>query len=152
MNKKKDIREAVALEYNPRQGVPVVTAAGKGKTAERIIETAMQNAVPVHEDPGLAHVLNTLAIGDQIPPELYNVVAQILIYVAQTEREQIRQRQAEGIKAAKARGVKFGRKPMERPDIFREVLEAWECREISAREAGRRLGVSCKTFQSWAGE
>jgi len=82
MKKKNDIREAVALEYDPDQGVPVVTAAGKGKTAERIIEAAREHAVPIHEDPGLAHVLNTLGIGDEIPPELYNVVAQILIYVA----------------------------------------------------------------------
>ena len=80
-----------------------------------------------------------------------DLVLQILSYVAQTEREMIRQRQAEGIEAAKARGVKFGRPPMERPDIFLEVLGAWERREISAREAGRRLGISYMTFQTWAG-
>ena len=81
-----------------------------------------------------------------------DLVLQILSYVAQQEREFIRQRQAEGIEAAKARGVKFGRPPMERPDIFQEVLEAWACGEISAREAGRRLGISYKTFQAWAGQ
>lgn len=81
-----------------------------------------------------------------------DLTLQILSYVAQTEREFIRQRQAEGIAAAKAKGVKFGRKPIERPDIFLEVLESWERQEISAREAGRRLGVSCKTFQTWAGQ
>ena len=81
-----------------------------------------------------------------------DLVLQILSYVAQTEREFIRQRQAEGIAAAQARGVRFGRPPMERPDIFREVLKAWERREISAREAGRRLGISYKTFQDWAGQ
>ena len=81
-----------------------------------------------------------------------DLVLQILSYVAQTEREMIRQRQAEGIAAAQARGVKFGRPPMERPDIFLEVLKAWERLEISAREAGRRLGISYKTFQAWAGE
>lgn len=78
-----------------------------------------------------------------------DLVLQILSYVAQTEREFIRQRQAEGIAAAQARGVKFGRPPMERPELFREVREAWERREISAREAGRRLGVNYKTFQAW---
>ena len=78
-----------------------------------------------------------------------DLVLQILSYVAQQEREFIRQRQAEGIEAAKARGVKFGRPPMERPDMFPEVKAAWERGEISAREAGRQLGVNHKTFLSW---
>ena len=81
-----------------------------------------------------------------------DLVLQILSYVAQTEREFIRQRQAEGITAAKKRGVKFGRPSIERPPTFNEVLEAWEHREISAREAGRRLGVDCKTFQAWSSQ
>ena len=79
-----------------------------------------------------------------------DLVLQILSYVAQQEREFIRQRQAEGIAAAKARGVKFGRAPMERPDTFPEIKEAWERGEISAREAGRRLGVHYTTFLKWA--
>jgi len=78
------------------------------------------------------------------------LVLQILSYVAQQEREFILQRQAEGIAAAKARGIKFGRPQMERPAKFHEVLKVWEHREISAREAGRRLGVHFKTFQAWA--
>ena len=79
-----------------------------------------------------------------------DLVLQILSYVAQTEREFIRQRQAEGITAAKARGVKFGRPAMERPVNFEKVLESWNNGEISARETGRRLGVNYKTFQAWA--
>ena len=78
-----------------------------------------------------------------------DLVLQILSYVAQQEREFIRQRQAEGIAAAKARGVKFGKPPMERPASFSDVLAAWESGEISAREAGRRLGINYKTFQAW---
>ena len=78
-----------------------------------------------------------------------DLVLQILSYVAQTEREHLRQRQAEGIQAAKARGVRFGRPPKERPDTFPDVRDAWERGEISAREAGRRLGVDFKTFLSW---
>ena len=78
-----------------------------------------------------------------------DLTLQILSYVAQTEREFIRQRQAEGIEAAQARGVKFGRPPKERPPMFHEVLEVWERGEISAREAGRRLGVDYKTFKAW---
>ena len=79
-----------------------------------------------------------------------DLVLSILSYVAQTEREFIRQRQAEGIEAAKARGVKFGRPSLERPASFSEVREAWLDGTISAREAGRQLGVSYKTFQDWA--
>jgi len=80
-----------------------------------------------------------------------DLVLQILSYVAQQEREFIRQRQAEGIAAAKERGVKFGRPPMKRPVslLFQTVLEAWARNEISAREAGRRLGVSYKIFLKW---
>ena len=78
-----------------------------------------------------------------------DLVLQILSYVAQTEREFLRHRQAEGIEAAKARGVKFGKPPLERPKMFPEVLEMWKRYEISAREAGRRLGVNYKTFQAW---
>ena len=78
-----------------------------------------------------------------------DLTLQILSYVAQTEREFIRQRQAEGIAVAKAKGVKFGRPPMERPEEFLEIRKAWERREISAREAGRQLGVDYKTFQAW---
>ena len=78
-----------------------------------------------------------------------DLVLQILSYVAQSEREAIRQRQAEGIAAAKARGVTFGRPPMERPELFTEVRKAWKRREISAREAARRLGITHKTFLAW---
>ena len=81
-----------------------------------------------------------------------DLVLQILSYVAQQEREFIHQRQAEGIKAAMARGVKFGRQPMVRPEGFDQIKKAWERGEISAREAGRKLGVNYQTFQNWAKE
>jgi DNA invertase Pin-like site-specific DNA recombinase len=80
-----------------------------------------------------------------------DLVLQILSYVAQTEREFTRQRQAEGIAAARARGVKFGRPPIERPVLFQEVRDAWKRQEISAREAGRRLSINHKTFLEWVG-
>ena len=87
MNKKKIVREAVVLEYDPSRGVPQVVAHGKGFVAERIIEIARESKVPLHEDAELAHILNMLNIGDEIPPELYNVVAQILIYVAEIDKK-----------------------------------------------------------------
>lgn len=79
-----------------------------------------------------------------------DIVLQLLSYVAQTEREFIRQRQAEGIAAAKLRGVQFGRKPKEKPPEYPTVLEAWRRKELSARAAAVRLGVTHKTFQKWA--
>jgi len=78
-----------------------------------------------------------------------DIVLQILSYVAQTERELIKQRQTEGITAAKSRGVKFGRPPMKRTTLFRTLKSSWKSKEISAREAARQLGVSHATFLSW---
>ena len=80
-----------------------------------------------------------------------DIVLQLLSYVAQTEREFIRQRQAEGIAAAKANGVRFGRKPKERPIEFEAVVSQWEAGVLSARTAAKQLGVSHKTFLKWTG-
>jgi len=79
-----------------------------------------------------------------------DIVLQLLSYVAETERDFIRKRQAEGIAAAKARGVKFGKKPMARPSEFESIKRTWRSGEISAREAARRTGVCHKTFLRWA--
>ena len=78
-----------------------------------------------------------------------DIVLQLLSYVAQTERELIRQRQAEGIAAAKSRGVKFGRPGKEKPEQFPAVAARWGRGELSARAAGRILGVTHRTFLSW---
>ena len=79
-----------------------------------------------------------------------DIVLQLLSYVAQTEREFIHQRQAEGIAAAKARGVKFGRPRKVLPEGFGEVKARWECGELSARAAGKLLGVTHRSFLLWA--
>ena len=81
-----------------------------------------------------------------------DIVLQLLSYVAQTEREFIRQRQAEGIAAAKARGVKMGRPCKERPPGFDEVKDRWKRGELSAREAGRLLNITHRTFLLWTAE
>lgn len=75
-----------------------------------------------------------------------DIVLQLLSYVAQTEREMIRRRQAEGIAAAKARGVHFGRSKKPLPDGFCEVVTQWRQRLISCEEALERLGVSRSYF------
>ena len=79
-----------------------------------------------------------------------DIVLQLLSYVAQTEREFIRQRQAEGIAAAKANGVRFGRRPKEKPAEFDYSRRRWAEGEMSARLAARQLGTTHKTFLKWA--
>ncbi len=78
-----------------------------------------------------------------------DIVLQLLSYVAQTEREFIHRRQAEGIAAAKARGVHFGRTAAPLPEGFTEICETWKEGGLSARKAGQILGVSHSTFLKW---
>ena len=80
---------------------------------------------------------------------LSDVILQLLSYVAQVERENIRQRQAEGIAAAKARGVRFGRPEIERPACFPEVHGRYCEGQITRRQASDLLGVSVRTFDKW---
>ena len=82
MNKEeKKVTQAIALAYDPNDEAPTVIASGKGALAERIIEKAQEADVPVHRDDKLADTLSRLEIGDMIPPELYEVVAEILVFV-----------------------------------------------------------------------
>lgn len=81
-----------------------------------------------------------------------DLVLQILSYVAQTERENIKQRQREGITAAKAKGVRFGRPAKDVPEDFLEIYEKWKKKKISLREAARRLEVDHNTFKKWAAQ
>lgn len=78
-----------------------------------------------------------------------DLVLQILSYVAQTERENIKQRQKEGIIAAQKRGVRFGRPKLEIPVCFPQVKERWIMKEVSSRKAAELLGVSQYTFLQW---
>ncbi len=79
--KREKVKQAIALEYDPSDEAPRVIASGKGILAERILERARENDVPVHRDDKLADTLSRLDIGDMIPPELYEVVAEILVFV-----------------------------------------------------------------------
>ena len=81
MAEKNRPKQAIALEYNPEDDAPKVIASGRGQLAERIIEKAQESDVPIHRDDKLADTLSRLEIGDMIPPELYEVVAEILIFV-----------------------------------------------------------------------
>ena len=75
-----------------------------------------------------------------------DIVLQLLSYVAETERRNLRQRQAEGIAAAQARGTHFGRTRMELPQEFRRLAQCWRRGEISSRAAAKLLGISYQTF------
>ena len=90
--KKPKIKQAVALSYNPDEDAPKVLAAGKGKLAEKIIEKAQEADVPIHRDEKLADTLSRLDIGDMIPPELYEVVAEILVFVDAMDKIQAKER------------------------------------------------------------
>ena len=76
-----------------------------------------------------------------------DIVLQLLSYVAQTERDMIRQRQAEGIAAAKARGVRFGRPPSPLPENYHSVYQRWRAGKITGLEAAKECGMPMSTFR-----
>lgn len=94
-------------------------------------------------------LLDTRKGKDLVGTLIADIVLQLLSFVAQSERESIRQRQAEGIAVAKARGVRFGRRCIQVPKAFDKIYWQWKKEEISAREASRRLNVDFKTFKKW---
>ena len=114
----------------------------------RLITKEKRAAIVVLDMP----LLDTRQNRDLTGTLIADIVLQLLSYVAQTEREFIRQRQAEGIAAAKAKGVKFGRRPKERPAAFAPLKQKWLDREISARAAAKQLGITHSTFQRWVKE
>ena len=79
---KHPMRKAVALRYSPDQmQAPVVAAKGKGIVAEEILKLAKEHGIPIQEDPSLVEVLGQLELEREIPPELYQLVAEILSFV-----------------------------------------------------------------------
>lgn len=84
----KKIKEVAALKYDVGEDrAPKIVALAKGEAAEKIIEKAKESNVPVYENAELAHTLSSLSIGDEIPAELYEVVAEILVFVSSMDRE-----------------------------------------------------------------
>lgn len=81
-------KTAVALEYEPGEQAPKVIASGQGHLADKIIQTAEDASVPIHKDEKLAKTLSILDIGEYIPPELYGIVAEVLIFVDGMEKIQ----------------------------------------------------------------
>ena len=79
-------KNAIAISYDTEDAAPQIIASGRGYIAERIIEKAKDAEVPLYKDDKLANTLMKLDVGDYIPQELYNVVAEILIFVDKTDR------------------------------------------------------------------
>jgi flagellar biosynthesis protein len=80
------LKKAAALTYEKGETAPKITALGKGEVALRIIKTAKENNVPVFENSGLVDTLLQLDIGEQIPPELYGVVAEVLVFISKIDK------------------------------------------------------------------
>lgn len=78
--------KAVAIEYTPENFAPKVTASGRGPVAQRIIDIARENGVPIVEDPALVEVLSRLDLDSVIPPELYQIVAEVLAFVYKIDK------------------------------------------------------------------
>ena len=111
----------------------------------RVITKVKNAAIVVLDMP----ILDTRKEKDLIGTLVADLVLQIMSYFAQVERDFIKQRQAEGILAAKARGIKFGRPSIPIPTNFAEIKAKWKEGKLSSRQAGKELGVSYHTFLRW---
>ena len=79
---KKSLKKAVSLQYDSaRQEAPVITAKGQGIIAEKIIEIAKKNHLPIKDDPDLIEILSQLELDEQIPPAVYQVVAEVFAFI-----------------------------------------------------------------------
>ena len=97
-------------------------------------------------------MLDTTFCKDLLGTFISDLVLQVLSFSAQLERENILQRQAEGIAAAKAKGVAFGRKSVELPDVFEEIYRRWRSRELTSDKAAEMCGFSVKTLYNLTAE
>ncbi|MBQ6297142.1 MAG: recombinase family protein [Selenomonadaceae bacterium] len=112
----------------------------------RVITKEKHAAIVVLDMP----LLDTRNKKDFLGTLIADLTLQIMSAFAQIERDFIKQRQAEGIAAAKARGVKFGRPPLKRPENYFSIRDEWRFGKISAREAAKILGINPQTFLKWA--
>ena len=109
----------------------------------RIITKEKQAAIVVLDMP----LLDTRQGRDLTGTLIADIVLQLLSYVAQTEREFIKRRQAEGIAAAKAKGIRFGRPPKPLPENFHSVYQRWKMGEITGTAAAKECGMPLATFR-----
>ena len=114
----------------------------------RILTKEKKAAIVVIDMP----LLDTRKEHDLTGTLVADLVLQLLSYVAETERRFIKQRQAEGIAAARARGVRFGPPERDKPENYEAVMREYMAGEISGREAARKMGVARSTLKKWTGK
>lgn len=86
--KKDKVKQVAALKYSPGNNrAPEIIGLGSGEIAEKIIEKAKENDIPIYKNDELVNTLNQFKIGDEIPPELYEVVAEILVFVSNIDKK-----------------------------------------------------------------
>ncbi|MDF2542004.1 MAG: hypothetical protein K0S47_1722 [Herbinix sp.] len=85
-NKPNEKKTAIALSYHPEEAAPKVIATGKGYLADKIIAQAKDHQIPLHQDAKLAETLSKLELGSYIPQELYDIVAEVFVFVDQMDR------------------------------------------------------------------
>jgi flagellar biosynthesis protein len=81
-------QKAVAVSYNPDEIAPKILAKGAGDVAEKILENAEKSEITIHKDAALVNDLTRLDLGEHIPPELYEAVAQILVFISELDRQE----------------------------------------------------------------
>ena len=123
-----------------------------GRNYTEILEQWRYIAKEIHADIVVLDMplLDTRDRRDLIGTLIADIVLQLLSYVAQTERENIRIRQREGIEAAKRKGVRFGRPQLPKIDGYREVIRDWEEKKIDGKTAAEILGCSRACLYKWA--
>lgn len=150
-NFKRPLYQKLIKKLNPEDTLVIKSIDRLGRNYDEILEQwrhitkDIQANIVVLDMP----LLDTRKGRDLTGTLIADMVLQILSYVAQTERDFIRQRQREGIDAAQAKGIHCGRTAMEKPENYTEARERWENGEISGREAARLIGVSHNTFRAW---
>jgi len=88
LKQEEKIKKAVALRYEEKKDdAPKVVASGKGRMAERMLELARDHEVPVHKDPTLVDMLSYVDVGSEIPPELYSMVAEVLVFIYNVDKK-----------------------------------------------------------------
>lgn len=97
-------------------------------------------------------LLNTTLSKDLLGTFISDLVLQLLSFVAENERNMIKRRQAEGIKAAKLRGVRFGAPSIPKPDDLHEIIDGYQNKSITAKKAAKQLNISVSTFYRWLKE
>ena len=97
-------KKAVALRYGENDAAPVVVASGMGYLAEKIVEVASDNQVPIYEDNSLASVLTQLKLGQEIPENLYQAIVEIYVYFLRFDPESQLQPRDSGEKSGEEGG------------------------------------------------